>query len=73
MDAIVAEAVKKDKLDVVVELGRRSDDPDTKLNKITAWLDVRPDVQRWKVGDEFDIWNGDFQDNDDEIEQQDSV
>lgn len=64
---------KEDKLDVVVELGRRSDDPDTKLNKITAWLDARPDVERWKVGEEFDIWHGDFQDIDDDIEQQDSA
>ena len=32
---------KEDKLDVVVELGRRTDDPDARLRKITAWLDAR--------------------------------
>ena len=83
-DAFIEEAIesngcycggggKENTLDVVVELGRRSDDPNTKLNKITAWLDARPDVEKWKVGDEFDIWYGDFQDIDDEIGQQDSV
>ncbi len=58
---------KEDKLDVVVELGRRSVDPDARLNRITAWLDARSDVENWKVGEEFDIRNGDYQDIDDEI------
>jgi uncharacterized protein YggL (DUF469 family) len=40
---------------------------------VTAWLDARSDVQNWRVGEEFDVWHGDFQDLDDEIEQQDSV
>lgn len=63
----------EDKLDVVVELGRRSDDPAARLNRITAWLDARSDVQNWRVSEEFNVWCGDFQDLDDEIEQQDSV
>ena len=63
----------EDKLDVVVELGRRSDDPDARLKRITAWLDARPDVQNWRVSEEFDVWHGDFQDIDDKIEQQDSA
>jgi uncharacterized protein len=53
---------KEDKLDVVIELGRRSDDPDARLKTITAWLDARPDVKEWKTGEEFDIWNEDFVD-----------
>jgi uncharacterized protein len=53
---------KEDKLDVVVELGRRSDDLSARLKRITAWLNARPDVENWRVGDEFDIWHGDFQD-----------
>ena len=57
---------KKDKLDVVVELGRRSDNPAARLKRITAWLDARPDVQNWRVGEEFDVWHGDFQDIDDD-------
>ena len=37
-------------------------------------LNSKPsDVQNWKVGEEFDVWHGDFQDLDDKIEQQDSV
>lgn len=84
LDAFIEEAIesngcycggggKEDKLEVVVELGRRSDDPAARLNRITAWLDARSDVQNWRVGEEFDVWHGDFQDLDDEIEQQDSV
>jgi len=73
LDAFIEEAVeankcycggggKEDKLDVVVELGRRSDDPDARFNRITSWLDTRPDVKEWKTGQEFDIWNGDYTD-----------
>jgi uncharacterized protein YggL (DUF469 family) len=43
-----------------MELGRRSNDPDKRLNKITAWLDARPDVKTWKIGEEFDVWHGDY-------------
>ena len=60
---------KDDNLDVVVELGRRSDDPDARLNRITAWLDARSDVESWRLGEEFDVWHGDLQDIDDEIDQ----
>ena len=41
---------KEDKLDVVVELGRRSDDTDASLNRITTWLDARSDVKRLETG-----------------------
>lgn len=51
---------KEDKLDVIVELGRRSDDPEGRLNRITAWLDARSDVGYVKLGEEFDIWNEDY-------------
>ena len=60
---------KEDKLDVVVEFGRRSDNPDARLKRIMAWLDARPDVQRWKTGEEFDIWYGNFEDIEKKIEQ----
>ena len=80
LDAFLEEAIeengcycggggKEAKLDVVVELGRRSDDPDARLNRISAWLDARPDVEKWRVGEEFDIWYGDYKDINDEIEQ----
>ena len=84
LDAFVEEAIEAngcycgggghgEKLDVVVELGRRSDDPDVRLKRITAWLDARPDVQNWRASEEFDLWHGDFEDIDDEIEQKDSA
>ena len=80
LDAFIKEAIEsngcycggggnRDKLDVVVELGRRSDDPAARLKRITAWLDDRPDVQSWRVGEEFDVWHGNFQDIDGEVEQ----
>jgi len=64
---------KEDKLDVVVELGCRSDDPDARLSRIKEWLSNRTDVENWRVGEEFDIWHGDFEDIEGETEQQDSV
>ena len=84
LDAFIEEAIEskgcycggggsEDKLDVVVELGRRSDDPAARLKRIIAWLEARPDVQNWRVGEEFDVWHENFQDIDDEIEQQNSV
>jgi uncharacterized protein YggL (DUF469 family) len=60
---------REDGLDVVVELGRSSDDPAARLKRITAWLDAQPDVQSWRAGDEFDIWHGDFEDIEDKVEQ----
>lgn len=51
-----------DQLDVVVELGCLLDDPDTKLNQITAWLHSRRDVKEWQVGNMFDIWYEDYED-----------
>jgi uncharacterized protein YggL (DUF469 family) len=60
---------KKDKLDVVAEFGRHSDDPAARMKRITAWLDARPDVQSWRMGEEFNIWHGDFQDFEGKIEQ----
>jgi uncharacterized protein YggL (DUF469 family) len=60
---------KEDKLGFVVELGRRSDDPAARLKRITAWLDARSDVQTWRLGEEFDIWHGDYQDVENHIEQ----
>ncbi|MFO7685021.1 MAG: 50S ribosome-binding protein YggL [Desulfobacterales bacterium] len=73
LDAFIKEAIeanncycggggKEDKLNVIVELGRRSDDPDARLDRIIAWLDARPDVENWKVADEFDIWHEDYED-----------
>jgi len=79
LDAFIEEAIeangcycggggKEEKPGVVVELGCRSDDPAARLKRITAWLDSRPDVQSWKMGEEFDIWHREFQDIEEGIE-----
>jgi len=60
---------KEDILDFIVELGRRSDDPGARLKKIAAWLDARPDVQSCRTGEEFDLWHGDFEEIEEEIEK----
>lgn len=60
---------KEDTLNVIVELGRRSDHPDAKMARITEWLETRSDVQSWRMGEEFDLWHGDFQEIEGEIEQ----
>lgn len=66
-DAFIKEAVElngccccgigmEEMLDVVVELGLRSGDLDSRRMSIIAWLDARDDVQSWKISPEFDIW-----------------
>jgi uncharacterized protein len=80
LDAFIEEAVeakgcycggggKKDKLDVVVELGRNSDQTAERLKAITVWLDARSDVRSWRMGEEFDLWHGNFQHIEQETEQ----
>jgi uncharacterized protein YggL (DUF469 family) len=72
LDAFLEEAVEAnscgcggsvlgDRIDFVVELGCRAEDPAAKFAKISAWLDARSDVQSWKAGEEFDIWHGGYQ------------
>ncbi len=74
LDAFVDEAIEAngcycggggsaEKLSFVVELGRLSDRPDDRLEKIVEWLKSRADIQSWKVGGEFDLWHGDYEDN----------
>lgn len=63
-------ALSDDKIDVIVELGRRSEDPEEKFSKITAWLDARPDVQDWRAGPLFDVWYGNYEDIGEKIERQ---
>jgi uncharacterized protein YggL (DUF469 family) len=62
-------ALSDDTIDVIVELGRRSEDPEEKFSKITAWLDARPDVQDWRAGPLFDVWHGNYEDIGEKIEQ----
>lgn len=73
LDAFIEEAIEAngcycggggtaDRLGFVVELCRRSDHPDDRLKRISEWLDARPDIQSWKVGEEFDLWYGDYED-----------
>jgi len=53
-----------DKIDVVVELGRLSGDPDGRFARVTAWLDARIDVAGWRAGPLVDLSHGDFADDD---------
>ena len=49
---------KEDSLDVIVELGRNSDDRGGRIRSICAWLDGRSDVAGYRVGPPFDLWHG---------------
>jgi len=51
---------QKETLEFVVELGRRSDNPEGRLKQIRNWLDSRQDVEDYKVGELVDVWYGDF-------------
>lgn len=53
-------ALSDDKIDVIVELGKRAEDPEEKFSKITSWLDARPDVQSGRAGPMFDVWHGNY-------------
>ena len=60
--------MSEDKIDVIVELGKTSDDPEGRFAGIIAWLDARPDVESWRAGPVFDLWHGDFEDMEDRSE-----
>lgn len=51
-----------DKIDVIVELGKHSDDPEGRFARIVDWLNQRPDVDKWKYGPLVDLWYGKFDD-----------
>lgn len=51
-----------EKLSFIIELGRRSDNPDTRFKRIAEWLDERADIKTWKAGEEFDLWHGEYED-----------
>jgi uncharacterized protein YggL (DUF469 family) len=78
-DAFIMEAIEAndcycggsladDQIDVIVELGRMSDDPEAKFAKVTAWLDARADVEGWRAGPLFDLWHGNYDDIKDQVE-----
>lgn len=78
LDAFIEEAIeangcycggggKEDKLDVIVELGRMSEDPEGRLRKITGWLDGRSDILEYKIGPMFDQWHGSYDDIEERI------
>ena len=63
-------SLSDDKVDVVVELGKMSDDPDARLSKVTAWLESRRDVEKWTAGPLFDLWHGNYEDMEDKSKPQ---
>jgi uncharacterized protein YggL (DUF469 family) len=72
LDSFISEAIEgsgcccvcslsDEKINVVVELGKMSDNPEIKLAKITTWLDTRSDIEGWRASPLFDLWYGDFE------------
>jgi len=79
-DAFIVEAIEgsgcycggslsDDKIDVIVELGKMSEDPEGKFSRVTVWLDTRSDIEGWRAGPLFDLWYGDYEDIEDQSEQ----
>ena len=79
-DAFIIEAIEangyyiggllsEDKIDVIVELGKMSEDPEGKFSKVTAWLDARSDVETWRAGPLFDLWSDEYEDIEEKSEQ----
>ncbi|MDD5094972.1 MAG: 50S ribosome-binding protein YggL [Dehalococcoidia bacterium] len=73
LDDLVIEAVeanglycggggRANEIDLVVELGRLTDDPEARFRMVTAWLDARPDVVAYKADRLFDLWHEDVED-----------
>jgi len=67
LDAFVEEAIEGnncycggggtgDRIDMVIELGRREEDIAGRLSAITCWLDKRPEVLKFQTGKLFDHW-----------------
>jgi len=79
-DAFIIEAIEAngcycggslsdDKINVIVELGKMSENLESKFAKVTAWLDKRSDIEEWRAGPLFDLWHGDYDDIEDQSEQ----
>jgi len=67
-DAFIFEAVEgngcfcgdrlaEDHLDVVLELGRSSEGPEARFDRVAAWLRARPDIAEWRAGAILDLWH----------------
>lgn len=65
-DAFILEAIEanncscggvssEDGIDFIIQLGMLSENPDSKFDKVAAWLDARTDVKDWKAGAMFDL------------------
>ena len=53
---------KEDQIDIIVELGTRDRNPGKKKERIEEMLREHQDVAEVLVGEEFDLWHGDYQD-----------
>lgn len=51
---------KEDHLEGFIELGCTSDLPESRLEKISEWLEKRTDVEKYVTGKVTDAWYGPF-------------
>ena len=51
---------KEDHLEGFIELGHSSEQPESRLNKISKWLDERTDIEKYVTGELIDVWYGPF-------------
>jgi uncharacterized protein YggL (DUF469 family) len=50
-----------DKISGIIELGRKSDSPEIRLKKISNWIDINHNVERYAFGNINDLWYTDFE------------
>ena len=53
---------KDEQIDIIIELGRRDQGREDKRNRIERMLRKHPDVTEVLIGEEFDLWHGDYND-----------
>lgn len=65
-------SILPESVDVIVELGRRSENPEEKKNSILRSLNEHPDIVSVQFGEEFDLWYQLPKDLDEEVSNQSS-
>jgi uncharacterized protein YggL (DUF469 family) len=58
-----------DRISGIIELGRRSDSPESRRESISNWLDVNRNVDRYVFGVIKDLWYSSFEEFDTIVEK----
>ena len=50
----------EDRLEGVIELGKKSNNPEDRMKKVIEWIEAREDVKKYAAGKLTDLWYGPF-------------